>query len=191
MVHLGFTSWKHFVIENKFQVSHFTQMRNCRSRTLSALGGHAVAASLAAAVFPSVWWDFAESWPSADWQPFDLWSGTGCSGGGHWSLPSSAADTRLQQQQLACRVQWCVKWSVLLSCCGILGFSARDLLCTLWLSNPKHAGSVPQMLQSSAAWESAAVCCRDCCNCNLSTPISKQILFEIIKASWWMAAQYY
>lgn len=127
MVHLGFTSWKHFVIENKFQVSHFTQMRNCRSRTLSALGGRAGRLLL------------------LHWQPlsFHLWDET------LQSLDLPQTDSLLigdqgldvleedidlcppQQQQLECRVQWCVKWSVLLSCCRILGFSARDLLCTL------------------------------------------------------------
>lgn len=98
-MYFGFISSKHFVIEYKFSehysMSHFTQMRNLSFKDIVDFRGSSwqtVAASLAAAVFPSVRWGFAGAWPSADWQSFDRWSGTGCSGVGHWSLPSSAAD---------------------------------------------------------------------------------------------------
>lgn len=170
-------------------MSHFTQTRNCRSRTMSASGGRA-GRLLLLHWQPLSFHLRDESLPSLDLAQTDSLligdQGTGCSGVGHWSLPSSAAVV------LERRAQWCVKWSVLLSCCRrLLVFSARDLSCGIWLSNHKLAGSGHRLLKSSAVWESAAVWCRDCPNFILSTSISEQILFENIKASWRMAGQYY
>lgn len=60
-MYFGFISSKHFVIEYKFSelysMSHFTQMRNLSFKDIVDFRGSSwqtVAASLAAAVFPSV-----------------------------------------------------------------------------------------------------------------------------------------
>lgn len=164
-------------------------MRNCHSRTLSALGGRA-GRLLLLHWQPLSFHLRNESLPSLDLAQTDSLligdQGTGCSGVGHWSLPSSAAVA------LERRAQWCVKWSVLLSCCGkLLVFSATDLSCGIWLSNHELAGSVHWLPKSSAVWESSSVWSRDCPNFNLSTSIYKQTLFENIKASWGIAGQYY
>ena len=96
----GFISKKHLVVKFKFKghcgSGGFTQMRNCPLKDIIGFRGSSwqtIAVSLAAAVFPSVRWSFAGTWPSVDWWSFDKWWGTGCSGAGHWSLRSSPSDT--------------------------------------------------------------------------------------------------
>lgn len=95
----GFISRKHLVIEFKFseQLRHESLHTNEKLPFKDIVGfrgssWQTFAVSLAAAVFPSVRWGFAGAWPSVDWQSFDRWWGTGCSGAGHWSLHSAAAD---------------------------------------------------------------------------------------------------
>lgn len=94
----GFISRNQFVVEFKFRECYESLHINEKLPFKDIIdfrgsSWQTVFFSLAAAVFPSVRWGFAGAWPSVDWKSFDRWWGTACSGAGHWSLHSSAADT--------------------------------------------------------------------------------------------------